>query len=528
MSNRFLGAHFRKEHGCEFRVWAPFAKRVEVLISSPETRPIEMERQERGYYHASIAGVGPGARYRFRLDSRSERPDPASRFQPAGVHEASEVVDPSFAWRDDHWFGLPLRDYIIYELHVGTFTAEGSFDAVIPRLRDLKELGITAVELMPVAQFPGDRNWGYDGAYPFAVQNSYGGPAGLKRLIDAAHQAGLAVVLDVVYNHLGPEGNYLGEYGPYFTDRYRTPWGHALNFDGPGSDEVRHYFIENALYWQTQFHVDALRLDAVHAIVDNSSVTFLEELAKATRQQSDRLNRRFHLIAESDLNNPRMILPQALGGYGMDAQWNDDFHHCVHVLLTEESHGYYMDFGGIDLFSQVLREGFGYVNQYSPHRDRKHGRMPRWAEPTHFVVYSRNHDQVGNRAAGERLGQLIGFEKLKLAAGTVLLSPFIPLLFMGEEYGEEAPFQYFTSHSDPELAEAVRRGRRAEFAAFHAVGEVPDPQDPATFRRSKLNRELSQKGSHAILNRFERHLDFRTDSAHAPCTPGRLATGRPQ
>jgi maltooligosyltrehalose trehalohydrolase len=313
-------------------------------------------------------------------------------------------------------------------------------------------------------------------------------------------------VLDVVYNHLGPEGNYLGEYGPYFTDRYRTPWGSALNFDGPYSDPVRQFFIENALYWQTHFHIDGLRLDAVHAIFDTSAVTFLEDLAKKVHRQSERLNRRCHLIAESDLNNARLILPRAIGGYGLDAQWSDDFHHSLHVLLTGEKHGYYSDFGGTEFLAQVLRDGYAYVNKYSPHRGRRHGNSPRLAQSRQFVVCSRNHDQVGNRANGERFSQLVSFEQLKLAAGTVILSPFIPMLFMGEEYGEEAPFQYFTSHGDPALAEAVRKGRRQEFAAFHTSKEVPDPQDPATFRRSKLNHALRSMGKHRVLANFYREV----------------------
>lgn len=504
--HRPVGARYLGAVGCQFRVWAPFAEAVEVVLTAPRRGVVPMKRQKGGYYSALVAEAKPGSRYVYRLDQKEERPDPASVSQPEGVHAPSEVIDPAFDWQDAGWFGLPLRDYVLYELHVGTFTAEGTFDAVIPHLAELKELGITAIELMPVAQFPGSRNWGYDGVYPFAVQNSYGGPAGLKRLVNAAHQHGLAVILDVVYNHLGPEGNYLDAYGPYFTDRYHLPWGRALNFDGPESDEVRCYFVENALYWQTDFHIDALRLDAIHAICDLSAVTFLEDLAEATRRQSDRLNRRFHLIAESDLNDPRVILPPSLGGFGIDAQWSDDFHHALHVLLTGEQQGYYADFGGISIFAHVLRDGFAYVNQYSVHRRRRHGRSPPLASLKQFVVYSQNHDQVGNRANGDRLSQLVSFERHKLAAGAVILSPFVPLLFMGEEYGESAPFQYFTSHSDPQLAEAVRQGRRREFAAFHAAELVPDPQDPATFTRSKLNRALSQTATSRVLREYYREL----------------------
>ena len=501
-----LGALPAGQDRWRFRVWAPKRQRVDLLVTSPQERTVPMTADQRGYYEATVDSLPTGSRYLYRLDGKIERPDPASRFQPDGVHAASAAIDSAFTWDDHAWFGLPLRDYAIYELHVGTFTPEGTFEAIIPHLESLKELGITAIELMPVAQFAGERNWGYDGVYPFAVQNSYGGPVGLKRLINAAHRTGLAVVLDVVYNHLGPEGNYLGDFGYYFTDRYRTPWGSALNFDGPYSDEVRRYFTENALYWQTEFHVDALRLDAVHAIHDFSAVTFLEELAEAVHLQSEKINRRFYLIAETDQNNARLILPQTLGGYGLDAQWSDDFHHTLHVLLTGEKAGYYADFGGIDMLAQVLRDGYAYANKYSASRKRRHGSSPQLTQTRQFVVCSRNHDQIGNRMKGEPLGELVSFEGLKLAASTVLLSPFVPLLFMGEEYADVAPFQYFTSHGDPELVDAVRRGRREEFAAFDWQGEVPDPQDPATFQRSKLNRGLRKHGKHHVLWRYYREL----------------------
>jgi maltooligosyltrehalose trehalohydrolase len=389
---------------------------------------------------------------------------------------------------------------------VGTFTPEGTFEAIIPHLEELKELGITALELMPVAQFPGNRNWGYDGVHPFAVQNSYGGPKGLKRLANACHQKGLAVVLDVVYNHLGPEGNYLRDFGPYFTDRYKTLWGEAINFDGPYSDEVRRFFIENALYWITEFHVDALRIDAIHAILDFSAEPFLKDLALAVREQAEGLNRRVHLIAESDLNDTRPIRLRDFGGYGLDAQWNDDFHHAVHTLLTGEEKGYYCDFGKVQDLAKAWREGYVYSGKYSPHRRRRHGNSSRSIPANRFVVFAQNHDQVGNRMLGERLSSLVPWEGLKIAAGAVLLSPYIPLLFMGEEYGEIAPFQYFISHSDPELVEAVRRGRREEFSAFQWKGETPDPQSEETFLGCKLNHKLRQEGRHRILLEFYREL----------------------
>jgi maltooligosyltrehalose trehalohydrolase len=431
-----LGAVYWGGGECQFHVWAPLAQKVEVHVVFPEERIIPLDRSEEGYHHARAEGVEPGHRYLYRLDDREERPDPASRFQPLGVHHASQVTDPRFPWSDNCWFGIPLRDYIIYELHVGTFTEEGTFEAIEAHLDYLKNLGITAIELMPVAQFPGDRNWGYDGTYPFAAQNSYGGPDALKRLVDLCHTKGLAVILDVVYNHLGPEGNYLRSFGPYFTDRYGTPWGEAVNFDGPHSDHVRRFFIENALYWLTEFHMDALRIDAVHAILDFSSRPFLEELGLAVREAARRVNRQLFLMPESALNDSRIIRSREMGGFGLDAQWNDDFHHALHALLTEERFGYYEDFGRFRDLVAAYRDGFVYSGQYSSYRKRRHGRSSRDIPSQRFIVFSQNHDQVGNRMQGERLSELVPFEALKLAAGTVLLSPFIPLLFMGEEYGE--------------------------------------------------------------------------------------------
>ena len=502
-----LGAFYQDPRRCSFQLWAPHISKAAVRLRSPCERLVPLARSELGYHSALVDDIAPGSTYFFRLDERTDRPDPASRHQPQGVHGPSEVVDPAFAWEDHEWFGLPLRDYILYELHVGTFTPEGTFDAIIPHLPALRDLGITALELMPVAQFPGTRNWGYDGAYPFAVQNSYGGPPGLKRLANACHRAGLALVLDVVYNHLGPEGNYLHDFGPYFTDRYHTGWGLGLNFDGPHSDEVRRFFLENALYWQTDFHIDALRLDAVHAIRDASATPFLLDLARATRRQAERLNRRFHLIAESDLNNPRIISPESLGGLGLDAQWTDDFHHCLHVLLTGERDGYYQDFGGLAQLAKVFREGYAYTGQYSPYRKQRQGNSPRFISSRQFVVYAQNHDQIGNRCHGDRLGRLVSFSGQKLAAATVLLSPFIPLLFMGEEYGETAPFQYVISHTDPELVDAVRQGRREEFTRFAWADPVPDPQAEATFLECVLHLDWTREGKHhGLLRSFYREL----------------------
>jgi len=493
--------------GCRFRVWAPEAEQVRLHLLPPAERFVDLEPDADGYHQAIVDGVAPGTRYRFKLPDGRELPDPASRFQPLGVHGPSEVVAllPS-NWHDASWNGLALDDYILYELHVGTYTPEGTFDALIAFLPEIRELGVTAIEIMPVAQFPGDRNWGYDGVYPFAVQNTYGGPEGLQRLVNAAHDYGLAVVLDVVYNHLGPEGNYLGAYGPYFTDRYHTPWGSAINFDGAYSDEVRRYFVENAIYWLREFHVDALRLDAIHGIVDSSAIPFLADLSVAVRRLAERANRKLWLIAESDLNDARVLRDVKNGGFGMHAQWSDDFHHAVHVLLTGERNGYYADFGGIHPLVTTLREGWFFSGQHSNYRHRRHGNSPLGFSPDRFVAFDQNHDQVGNRAVGDRLSGMVDFERLKLAASITLLSPFVPLLFMGEEYGETAPFQYFTSQSDSALIEAVRRGRTEEFAAFGWATEIPDPQDESTFMRSKLSHTLRTQGTHQTLWTFYREL----------------------
>ena len=501
-----LGATYVGEGRCHFLVWAPKAERAEVHIVGSNDRMIAMDRWERGYHEVLSEGVTPGTRYFYRLNGQAEWPDPASRFQPEGVHGPSQVVDLFFDWKDAGWSGLDLADYIIYEIHIGAYTEPGTFEALIPHLDELCELGVTAIELMPVAQFPGDRNWGYDGAFPFAVQNSYGGPAGLKSLVDGCHARGLAVVLDVVYNHLGPEGNYLAQFGPYFTSRYHTPWGSAINYDGAESDEVRRFFIENALYWTKDFHIDALRLDAIHAIIDPSARPILEQLGEAVHKQAHQLKRKIHVIAESDRNDSRIIRSRESGGYGLDAQWSDDFHHALHALLTPERNGYYRDFGEVEQLAKAYREGFVYSGEYSAYRKRRHGNSSRGLPTEQFVVFAQNHDQVGNRLLGERLSQLVCFDALKVAAGAVLLSPFIPLLFMGEEYGEVAPFMYFVSHSDPALIEAVRSGRQEEFAAFDWSGKIPDPQSAETFHVCKLNHGLKAGGKHRVLYKFVQEL----------------------
>ncbi len=503
-----IGAHYLGNGHCEFRVWSPNAEVVAVKIVSPQERILPMQQKEGGYWQLTATDVDPGTQYFYQLNNGESRPDPASNYQPLGVHAASQVIDHNFTWNDSNWSGILLENLIIYELHVGTFTQEGTFEAIIPRLQDLKELGVNAIEIMPIAQFPGDkptdggcayRNWGYDGVYPFAVQTSYGSPEALKRLVDACHQQGMAVVLDVVYNHFGPEGNYMSHFGPYFTHAYRTPWGDAMNFDDGHSHNVRNYFIQNALYWLRDYHIDILRLDAVHAIYDLGAKHFLEELAENVAALSKQQNRKLYLIAESDLNDPRVVRPVENGGYGLDAQWSDDFHHALHALLTGEQTGYYEDFGKCEHLAKAYRDTFVYDWKYSPHRKRFHGNSVRDRSPNQFVVCIQNHDQVGNRMLGERLSHLVSFEALKLAAGALLLSPNIPLLFMGEEYGEEAPFLYFVSHSDLDLIRAVRQGRKQEFAAFHAEGEPPDPESAETFLKCKLNWEKRKEGKHQAL-----------------------------
>lgn len=495
-----------------FRVWAPRADAVDLRITSPNERTVPMRPAPQGHFEATIGDIEPGMRYVYRINGQ-ELPDPASRFQPEGVHGPSEVVDPFFEWSDAGWIGARLEDLVFYELHVGTFTAGGTFDDAIEHLNELCDLGVTAIQFMPVAAFPGRRNWGYDGVAPFAVQASYGGPTGLKRFVDAAHRAGLAVALDVVYNHLGPEGNYLAEFGPYFTDKHRTPWGPAVNFDGAGADEVRRFFIESAVRWIDEFHIDALRLDAVHAILDQSAYPFLQELGEAVHNAADRLGRRAHVIPESDLNDPRLVRSVEHGGFGLDAQWSDDFHHALHALLTGEHGGYYRDFGGVEHLASAYNGGYTYTGQRSVFRNRRHGASGDDLPSRRFVVFAQNHDQIGNRPGGDRLATLVGFERQKLALGAVLASPFIPLLFMGEEYGEPAPFLYFVEHGDEDLIEAVRRGRREEFTAFQWRAEPPDPQSPETFERSRPDRALAQRDPHRTLRTFCGEL-LRLRTAH--------------
>jgi maltooligosyltrehalose trehalohydrolase len=468
----------------EIKVWAPRAGRVELEI---EGKRGGMRRGGDGWWRGE-GGAGGGARYGFYVDGEGPYPDPRSAWQPEGVEGLSRVVEHGrFRWSDAGFRGRGLGSAIIYELHVGAFTAEGTLEAAAGKLEHLERLGVTHVELMPVNAFPGRRGWGYDGVGLYAVHEAYGGPEGLKRFVDAAHGRGLGVLLDVVYNHLGPWGNYLEKFGPYFHASCRTPWGRALNWSGPESDEVRRFFCDNALMWLRDYHMDGLRLDAVHAIVDTSARHFLEQLHDEVAQLQAELGRHLVLIAESDLNDPRVVWGRERGGYGLEAQWSDDLHHALHAVLTGEVSGYYEDFGSVADVAKALGNGYVYEGQYSRHRRRRHGRRPVGVSGHRFVGYAQTHDQVGNRARGERVAQLAGAARAKLGAAVVLTSAFVPMLFMGEGWAASSPFLYFTDHPDEALGKAVTEGRRAEFAAFGwRAQEVPDPQAPETFAASKL------------------------------------------
>jgi maltooligosyltrehalose trehalohydrolase len=518
-----FGARPQGDGSTLFRVWAPRAKSLEVKVIGGEPRTFPLKAAGGGVFEARVDGVEADADY-FYVVNGNERPDPVSRFQPAGVHGPSRVVAPGeFAWTDGGWKGLALKEYVVHELHTGAFTPEGTFEAVIPKLAHLKSLGVTAVELMPVAEFPGARNWGYDGAHLYAPQSTYGGPAGLKKLIDACHREGLAFVLDVVYNHLGPEGNYAGEYMPLYSESHKSPWGAGLNFDGEGSEGVRRFFVDNALYWLNEFHVDALRLDAVHAIVDTSETHLLKQLAAEFRAQAARLGRPAFLIAESDFNDVRVIRPEG-EGLGLDAQWSDDFHHSLHAVLTGADRGYFSDFGRVGDLAKAIEEGFVYCGQHSQFRGKCHGTSSAGRPGEQFVVCIQNHDQIANGYWGDRLSRLAEPERQRLAASILLCgAPNVPMLFMGEEWGERAPFLYFTSHTDPELGRAVRKGRmeeydslvRAEGETESTIGGFSDPQSEITFVRSKLNWELLEKPPHARMLDFYRDL-LALRRAHTP------------
>jgi maltooligosyltrehalose trehalohydrolase len=523
-----------------FEVWAPAAAKVElevdetVLPMTPSADAVDVagvadsaaaagsadaadavDPAEAGWWRCEYtpAGAAPSADldYFFRIDGGPPRPDPRSRRQPHGVHGPSRVDRAdAFRWTDETWRGRPLRGAVLYELHIGTFTPEGTFDAAIDRLEHLTALGVDFVELMPVAAFNGEHGWGYDGAALWAVHEPYGGPDGLRRFVDACHARGLGVLLDVVYNHLGPSGNYLGEFGPYFTDAHVTPWGSAVNLDGPGSDQVRAFLIGNATYWLRENHLDGLRLDAVHALADTRAVHVLEELSAAVDALAASTGRHLHLIAETDRNDPRTVTPRgAAGGLGVHAQWSDDFHHALHAALTGERQGYYCDFGSMAAIAKTLMSAYFHNGTYSTFRGRHHGRPvdTRALDADRFVVSLQTHDQIGNRAEGDRISGLLSDRLCQVAAALLLTSPFTPQLFMGEEWGADTPWQYFTDHPEPDLAAAVRDGRRAEFGRHGwPPDRVPDPQAPETFARSVLDWDEPAREPHRGLLAWYRSL----------------------
>ncbi|HEY0307909.1 MAG TPA: malto-oligosyltrehalose trehalohydrolase, partial [Acidobacteriaceae bacterium] len=500
----------------DFSIWAPNANRLQVVVDGT---PHPLQPQPNGSWHANIASADHGSDYAFLMnDDQHPYPDPRSQWQPSGVHAASRVYDHSrFAWKTPAtWSAPPLADAVFYELHIGTFTPEGTFDAAIARLPYLKELGITHVEIMPVASFPGQRGWGYDGVALFAPQEHYGGPDGLKRLIDACHGIGLAAVLDVVYNHFGPAGNYTGIFGPYILHEYETPWGGVVNLDGEGSEQVRRFFIDNALMWLRDYRFDALRLDAIHALQDKSPVHFLSQLSSEVAALSQQSSRPLQLIAESDLNDPIVVTPRELGGRGMDAQWSDDFHHALHTVLTGEERGYYADFGTLEQLAKALRSVFVYDGQDSSSRSQRHGKPVKDMPGSRFFGYIQDHDQVGNRAQGERIGAIAGIAAARVAAALVLTSPFVPLIFQGEEFAASSPFLFFADHEDEEMRRAVSEGRKREFAAFGWTGEVPDPESPETFSRSKLNwheldSQQSENDHRSMLEWYRKLLALRRE-----------------
>ena len=485
-----------------FGLWAPKARKIS-LNWRDQTLPMEGPN-ERGWWTLQIAEAGCGDSYSFLLDDDpTPYPDPRGLRQPDGVHGPSELYDHSlFEWHDQLWRGAPKVGSIIYELHIGTFSKEGTFDGAIPHLKYLAKLSITHVEVMPVAAWAGEQGWGYDGVALFATHEPYGGPDGFKRFVDACHANGLSVVLDVVYNHFGPVGNYATKFGAYLNPKRQTPWGDAVNLDGEGSDEVRRFFIDNALMWLKDYHCDGLRFDAVHAFIDLSATHFMEQLSVEVERLSATLAKEFYLIAESDLNDPRVVRSREANGYGMDSQWSDDFHHALFTVLyspKEGESGYYGDFGTLGDLHKALKNAFVYDGQYSPFRKRRHGRPPFGLSAHHFVHFDQNHDQVGNRARGERLEHLVGLDAAKVSVGLLLSAPYIPMLFMGEEWATSSPFMFFADHEDEELRKQVAEGRKREFAAFGFNGDVPNPEDRATFEQSKLNWEEQGEGKHAEM-----------------------------
>ena len=491
-----------------FDVWAPFAKRVAVQVG--ESRYPMAGPDDRGWWRTEVEAAGIGSEYGFVVnDDAKAYPDPRSQWQPKVVHALSRVYgQDAFAWSDAGFRALPLASAIIYELHVGTFTAEGTLDSAVEQLDALKEVGVTHMQLMPVAAFAGRHGWGYDGVALYAVHEPYGGPDALKRLVNAAHAKGMAVLLDVVYNHFGPSGNYTGKFGPYITESHHTPWGGAVNLEAAWAGEVRRFFCDNALMWMREFHLDGLRLDAVHAYVDRSAIHFLEQLAAETQALEAQLARPLVLIAESDLNDPRVVTSRDAGGFGIDAQWSDDFHHALFAALAPKPEGgYYADFGWIEQIAKALGKTFVYDGVYSRYRRRVHGKAAGHLPQSRFLGYIQNHDQVGNRAVGDRLREAVGFERAKVAAALVMTSPFVPMIFQGEEWAASSPFPYFANHEDPELARLVSIGRKKEFAAFGwSPDQIPDPEKKETFERSRLNWKERSEGEHGEMLGWYRKL----------------------
>lgn len=501
-----FGAEFLSGSKCSFSVWAPEREKMILQLVHSRKQEIVMQKNEMGYFTALVENVAEDCRYSYNPENKDSFPDPSSGFQPEGVHGPSQVVNHrSFKWTDQAWRGIPLKDLILYEIHIGTFP-EGTFDAIIPRLDEIYGSGINAIEIMPVSQFPGNRNWGYDGVFLYSVQNSYGGSDGLKRLVDACHSKGIAVFLDVVYNHLGPEGNYLSQFGPYFTNKYHVPWGDAVNFDDDWCDRVREYFSENLCFWFEMYHLDGVRVDAIHMVFDTGAVHFWELARTKIDNLEQRVGRKFYLIAESDFNSLRVVKSPEMGGYGFDAQWLDDFHHALYVLLDTKGSSRYEDFGYMEQLAKAYSDGFVHSGDYVKFRRRKHGASSVGLPGERFVAFNQNHDQIGNRVKGERLSVLVDFDRLKLASAALFLSPYIPLLFMGEEYGEDAPFYYFVSHGDKELVKAVREGRKKEFAGYKWKTDPPDPQAESTFKESKIDWNRRNSGKHKLLLDWNKEL----------------------
>ncbi|MGD6810001.1 MAG: malto-oligosyltrehalose trehalohydrolase [Candidatus Bathyarchaeia archaeon] len=504
-----IGAIFHKDN-CEFTVWAPNATNVKLTLEDNK-QLINMKNVGNGYWTTQLKQAKPDIEYMFQLDSKPAKPDPASHFQPKGVFGPSRVINQeSYVWKDKAWHGLDFKDLVFYEVHVGTFTLQGTLAAMQERIAELADFGINALELMPVTQFSGNRGWGYDGVFPFALQNTYGNPDDLKALVDECHKRGVTVFLDFVYNHIGPEGNILNDYAPYFTNDRMTTWGPTLNIDGPNSSGVRNYFLENTLHWFHDYHIDGIRLDAILWIVDKSSKHFLSELNQAVQKYAQETERQLYMIAETGYNEPAVLTPAETDGYGFNAQWLDDYHHALFSVLTGENRSYYIDFTKVELLADALTDAYVYVKKPPEFRRRRPEESFRQIPAYRFVVFSQNHDQIGNRLQGDRLGAISGLEASKVAAGMVLLSPYVPLLFMGQEYGENTPFMFFTDYQDKGLANAIREGRKKEFTDFHWTGNVPDPQSLECFTKSKIKWEKRNQGINSkIVGYYKTLIDLR-------------------